>query len=89
MTPFKKDKIWWLKLMIVVMTIICLSVGVVSNKVSLEKIDSLQAANDSLNAELFIQKTIVGRYELTINHFVEEKKLDSTEVEKYLSNETE
>ena len=32
---------------------------------------------------------MVGRYELTIDHFIELKKLDSTEVNEYLNHETE
>ncbi len=36
-----------------------------------------------------LQKTIVGRYELTLNHFIEQKKIDSIDVENYLNNETE
>jgi len=89
MTPFKKNEIWWLRLVIVVIVITSLSLMVITERRMSEQLLPLQTKIDSLESELFIQKTITGRYELTINHFIENKKLDSIQVDDYLNHETE
>ncbi len=89
MTPFKKNEIWWLRLVIVVVVITSFSLITITERRVLEQLSPLQTKIDSLESELFIQKTITGRYELTINHFIENKKLDSIQVDDYLNHETE
>jgi hypothetical protein len=86
---FNKNENWWLKLIIVLLVLIFASLLSTENR-EVEKLkESHQIQIDSLETEIFIQKNMVGRYELTINHFIELKKLDSTEVNNYLSHETE
>jgi hypothetical protein len=89
MTPFKKNEIWWLRLVIVVVVITSFSLITITERRVSEQLTQLQTKIDSLESELFIQKTITGRYELTINHFIENKKLDSIQVDDYLNHETE
>ncbi len=89
MTPFKKNEIWWLRLVIVVVVITSFSLITITERRVSEQLSPLQTKIDSLESELFIQKTITGRYELTINHFIENKKLDSIQVDDYLNHETE
>lgn len=89
MTPFKKNEIWWLRLVIVVVVITSFTLITITERRVSEQLLPLQTKIDSLESELFIQKTITGRYELTINHFIENKKLDSIQVDDYLNHETE
>ena len=44
---------------------------------------------DSLQSELFVQKTIVGRYELTLEHLKEVNPNAAKQFEDYLNHETE
>ena len=44
---------------------------------------------DSLRDELFITKTTIGRYELTVEHMKEVNPKAANEFERYLSHETE
>jgi hypothetical protein len=41
---------------------------------------------DSLENEIFIQKNLVGKYELTIYELIQEKKLDSVDFENTFKN---
>ena len=44
---------------------------------------------DSLQSEVFVQKTIVGRYELTLEHLKEVNPKAAKQLEDYLNHETE
>ena len=54
-----------------------------------EAIDSLIQLSDSLQGELFIQSTIVGRYELTLEHFKNVNPQAAQEFEDFLNKQTE
>lgn len=86
---FNKSENWWLRLTIVLI-VLGFSILLSSiNRATTSKIEYQQNQIDSLNTEIFNQSNLVGRYELTIDHFIEQKKLDSTEVEEYFNHETE
>ena len=86
---FNKSENWWLRLTIVLI-VLGFSILLSSiNRATTSKIEYQQNQFDSLNTEIFNQSNLVGRYELTIDHFIEQKKLDSTEVEEYFNHETE
>ena len=44
---------------------------------------------DSLQSELFVQKTINGRYELSLEHLYEVNPKAAKEFDEFLNNETE
>jgi hypothetical protein len=52
-------------------------------------IDSLQNRCDSLYDELFIEKVMAGRYELTFDHLKEVNPKLGKEMEDWMSHETE
>jgi hypothetical protein len=86
---FNKNENWWLKLIIVLLVLTFASLLATENREVAKVKEYHQTQIDSLETEIFIQRNMVGRYELTIDHFIELKKLDSTEVDNYLSHETE
>ena len=86
---FNKSENWWLRLTIVIIVLSSLTLLASINRETTAKIEYQQNQIDSLNTEIFNQSNMVGRYELTIDHFIELKKLDSTEVNEYLNHETE
>lgn len=52
-------------------------------------IEQLEKQVDSLQNELFIQKTIVGRYELSLEHLKEIDNNTYLDVKTYLESQTE
>lgn len=81
-----KTENWWLKLSIVIVVLFSTILLATINRTVGEQIKSLQETNDSLETEVFIQKNMVGRYELSIQELIDEKKLDSTDFENALKN---
>lgn len=57
--------------------------------VSTPKIDSLQKVIDSLDTELFMSKTMNGRYELALEHLHEVNQPAGLVFQRYMENETE
>lgn len=57
--------------------------------VSAPKIDSLQKVIDSLDTELFMSKTMNGRYELALEHLHEVNQPAGLVFQRYMENETE
>jgi hypothetical protein len=53
------------------------------------KITQLETQIDSLQSELFIQKTIVGRYELGLNYLKERNLKDYLVVKYFIQSQTE
>jgi hypothetical protein len=53
------------------------------------KIAQLETQVDSLQSELFIQKTIVGRYELGLNYLKERNLKDYLVVKYFIQSQTE
>jgi hypothetical protein len=53
------------------------------------KYDSSISLNDSLNNELFIQKTINGRYELSLDFLERVNSKGATQFKNYLMTQTE
>lgn len=53
------------------------------------KAPDCQQTIDSLQSELFIQKTYLGRYELTLEHLKEVNPKAAEEFNQYLEHETE
>ena len=54
-----------------------------------EAVPDCQQTIDSLQSELFIQKTYLGRYELTLEHLKEVNPKAAEEFSQYLEHETE
>jgi hypothetical protein len=52
-------------------------------------VDSLQNVIDSLRSEAFMANSIVGRYELTLEHLYEVDPTAAKEFDDYLQHETE
>jgi hypothetical protein len=52
-------------------------------------VDSLQNIIDSLQTEAFMANSIVGRYELTLEHLYEVDPTSAKEFDDYLQHETE
>ena len=57
--------------------------------VSTPKTDSLQKVIDSLDTELFMSKTMNGRYELALEHLHEVNQPAGLEFQRYMETETE
>jgi hypothetical protein len=57
--------------------------------VSTPKEDSLQKVIDSLDTELFMSKTMNGRYELALKHLHEVNQPAGLVFQRYMENETE
>jgi hypothetical protein len=57
--------------------------------VSTPKTDSLQKVIDSLDTELFMSKTMNGRYELALEHLHEVNQPAGLVFQRYMENETE
>jgi hypothetical protein len=57
--------------------------------VSTPKEDSLQKVIDSLDTELFMSKTMNGRYELALEHLHEVNQPAGLVFQRYMENETE
>jgi hypothetical protein len=57
--------------------------------VSAPKTDSLQKVIDSLDTELFMSKTMNGRYELALEHLHEVNQSAGLVFQRYMENETE
>jgi hypothetical protein len=57
--------------------------------ISTPKIDSLQNVIDSLDNEIFVIKSINGRYELSLEHMYEVNPTGAKQFDEYLQNETE
>lgn len=57
--------------------------------VSVPKVDSLQKVIDSLDTELFMSKTMNGRYELALEHLHEVNQPAGLVFQRYMENETE
>jgi hypothetical protein len=57
--------------------------------VSAPKEDSLQKVIDSLDTELFMSKTMNGRYELALEHLHEVNQSAGLVFQRYMENETE
>lgn len=57
--------------------------------VSAPKTDSLQNVIDSLDTELFMSKTMNGRYELALEHLHEVNQPAGLVFQRYMENETE
>jgi hypothetical protein len=53
------------------------------------KIAQLETQIDSLQSELFIQRTVIGRYELGINYLKERNLKDYLVVKHYIESQTE
>ena len=53
------------------------------------QVDSLIKANDSLQTELFTQKTIVGRYELGLDFLKERRPNEHNLLMHYIDSQTE
>lgn len=54
-----------------------------------QTIDSLQSKVDSLQSEIFVRNTIVGRYEVAFEIFMERNPEAAKEYGNIISNETE
>jgi hypothetical protein len=54
-----------------------------------EAVPDCQHTIDSLQSELFIQKSYVGKYELTLEHLKEVNPKAAEEFSQYLEHETE
>lgn len=52
-------------------------------------VSKLKLERDSLQADLFISKTMLGRYELTVEYLKEANPKAAKQFESYLSSETE
>lgn len=57
--------------------------------ISAPKIDSLQKVIDSLDNDLFMSKTMNGRYELALEHLHEVNQPAGLVFQRYMENETE
>lgn len=57
--------------------------------VSAPKVDSLQSVIDSLDTELFMAKTMNGRYELALEHLHEVNQPAGLVFQRYMETETE
>ena len=57
--------------------------------VSAPKVDSLQKVIDSLDTELFMAKTMNGRYELALEHLHEVNQPAGLVFQRYMETETE
>lgn len=57
--------------------------------VSARKVDSLQRVIDSLDTELFMAKTMNGRYELALEHLHEVNQPAGLVFQRYMETETE
>jgi hypothetical protein len=93
---FNKEENWWLRLTIVFITLIWLSsLSVINREVNTEKqklTDSLsyfKLQSDSLQDELFNEKTENGRHELTRDEIFRKHKGLENEYNQYLEHETE
>lgn len=53
------------------------------------KIDSLQRVIDSLDNDLFMSKTMNGRYELSLEHLYEINPTTAKQFTEFMENETE
>ena len=53
------------------------------------KVYNVSAAVDSLNSEVFILQTQIGRYELSLEHLYEVNPKAGKQFDKYLNNKTE
>lgn len=89
MSLINKSENWWLRLGIVLITLGLLCILSVGNRQNMDQTKLLQNKIDSLNDELFNEKSYNGRLELTIDHFIDKKQIDSTEFNQWLENETE
>ena len=54
-----------------------------------EAVDNLQTIIDSLNGEVFILQTQIGRYELSLEHLYEVNPKAAKEFTEFMENETE
>jgi hypothetical protein len=54
-----------------------------------EAVNVLQSTIDSLNSEVFILQTQIGRYELSLEHLYEVNPKAGKQFDEYLNNETE
>jgi hypothetical protein len=52
-------------------------------------VNILQSTIDSLNSEVFILQTQIGRYELSLEHLYEVNPKAGKQFDEYLNNETE
>jgi hypothetical protein len=52
-------------------------------------VNVLQSTIDSLNSEVFILQTQIGRYELSLEHLYEVNPKAGKQFDEYLNNETE
>jgi hypothetical protein len=96
MSLFNKEENWWLRLTIVLITLIWLSsLSVMNREVITERqklTDSLnyfKLQSDSLQDELFIEKTENGRHEITRDEIFRRHKGLEKEYNQYLEHETE
>jgi hypothetical protein len=89
MALFNKSENWWLRLGIVLIALGLLSILAADNRQNMDQTKLFQTKIDSLNDELFNEKSYNGRLELTIDHFIEKKKIDSTEFYQWMDHETE
>jgi len=61
----------------------------VSSDIKTKQIDSLNYQIDSLNNEIFINETIVTRYEISLDYLKEVNPKAAKQFEEYLSHNTE
>lgn len=104
MEILKKPNSWWLKITIVLVTLLSLSVIAIQNREISQlksinnidstsyykfKYDSVSFVNDSLNTELFIERNNVGRYEMGLDFLKERRPNEYNLVMHYISTQTE
>lgn len=95
MTPREKRIRNQFGAMFVAATLVALWLMVMSSNQSIEikevsyQRDSLMRLSDSLNSELFVEKCMNGRYELTLDYLQEVNPKAAKEFNDYLSHETE
>ena len=57
--------------------------------VKAQYIDSLQTVNDSLSSENFVNSTVIGRYELSLEHLYEVNPKAGKEFDEFFNTQTE
>ena len=86
---FNKSENWWLRLTIVVIVVGFLCLLSMENRRIGETSKSHQNQIDSLETEIFIQKNMVGRYEITLDMLKEEDSIAAQKFENILYTKTE
>ena len=93
---FNKEENWWLRLSIVLFVLIALgSASVMNRSVATDKqiltdsVNYYKLQSDSLQNELFNEKTENGRHELTRDEIFRRHKGLENEYNQYLEHETE